>query len=81
MIQLPPTLEWLEVDSSFGGLGVYKKAVMCESEYIGLYDNGMEVCEHVPFHLRIRGSGKNIFINPRLINTDYTEHSAPLKPK
>jgi hypothetical protein len=79
MIELPITLEWVQVDSSFGGLGVYKKSAMCASSYIGLYDNGLEVCEHVPFHLKIRASGGRIFINPRLINIDYTEHSLHLK--
>jgi len=31
-------------------------------------------------HLRIRDDGGKIFINPKLINTDFTEHSAQFKP-
>jgi hypothetical protein len=80
MIQLPTNSDWLEVDSAFGGLAVYRREVMCNSAYIGLYGNGIEVCEHVPFHLRIKENGGKIFINPRMVNTDYTEHSLPLKP-
>ena len=80
MIQLPTNSDWLEVDSAFGGLAVYRREVMCNSAYIGLYSNGIEVCEHVPFHLRIKENGGKIFISPRMVNTDYTEHSLPLKP-
>lgn len=79
MIELPIDAQWLEVDSAFGGLAVYKKTSMLKGAYIGLYPNGMEVCEHVPFHLAIKEGGGRIFINPRLINTDFTEHSLPLK--
>ena len=79
MITLPKEAEWIEVDSAFGGLAIYKKSIMSQGNYIGQYDNGIEVCEHVPFHFGIRQRGGKIFINPRLINTDYTEHSLPLK--
>jgi hypothetical protein len=81
MIELPPRGEWLEVDSAFGGMAIYRKSIMSQAAYIGLYENGMEVCEHVPFHLAIRAAGGKIYINPKLINTDYTEHSLPLKQK
>jgi len=79
MIEVPIHLEWLEVDSAFGGLAVYKKSAMKKGRYVGLYPNGIEICEHVPFNMGIRANGGRIFINPRLINTDYTEHSLPLK--
>lgn len=79
MIEVPTHFEWLEVDSAFGGLAIYKKSIMSKSQYLGLYSNGVEICEHVPFNIGIRGGGGRIFINPRLINTDYTEHSLPLK--
>lgn len=81
MVDIPIDTDWIEVDSAFGGLAIYKKAAMIHGEYIGLYDNGMEICEHVPFHTAIRNSGGRIFINPKLINTDYTEHSMPLRPE
>lgn len=81
MIVVPPDFEWLEVDSAFGGLAIYKKSIMSQGTYIGLYDNGIEICEHVPLNFGIREQGGKIFINPKLINTDYTEHSLPLKPQ
>jgi glycosyltransferase involved in cell wall biosynthesis len=79
MIEIPQDSQWIEVDSAFGGLAIYKKSIMSHGEYIGLYDNGSEICEHVPFHSVIRNHGGRIFINPKMINTDYTEHSLPLK--
>lgn len=79
MIQLPIDMNWLEVDSAFGGLAIYKKTSMLCGRYIGLYENGLEVCEHVPFHMAIRNNQGKIYINPRLINTDFTDHSMPLK--
>ncbi|MBU3616543.1 hypothetical protein [Polynucleobacter sp. JS-Polo-80-F4] len=79
MIEVPNHLDWLEVDSAFGGLAIYKKSTMKMGVYVGLYANGSEVCEHVPFNMGIRETGGRIFLNPRLINTDYTDHSLPLK--
>lgn len=81
MITLPLDSEWVEVDSAFGGMAIYRKSILSESSYIGLYENGMEICEHVPFHMSIRAAGGKIFINPALINTDYTEHSEPWRPQ
>jgi hypothetical protein len=80
MIQLPVSMDWVQVDSAFGGLAIYRKTNMGFGRYIGLYENGLEVCEHVPFHLAIRNNQGRIYINPRMINTDFTDHSMPLKP-
>ena len=43
----------------------------------GEYDDGEEICEHVPFNQKLRKSGAKLFINPRLINANITEHSEP----
>lgn len=81
MITLPPDSEWIEVDSAFGGMAIYRKSILSQIAYVGLYENGMELCEHVPLHMSIRAAGGKIFINPALINTDYTEHSEPWRPQ
>jgi hypothetical protein len=81
MIELPIESDWVEVDSAFGGLAIYKKSSMGFGRYIGLYTNGLEVCEHVPFHIAIKQNKGKIYINPRMINTDFTDHSMPLKPQ
>lgn len=58
-------------------MAVYKKECFDKSEYVGLYEDGEEICEHVPFNQKLRKSGAKLFINPRLINANITEHSEP----
>ncbi len=78
MITLPTDRAWIEVDSAFGGLAIYKKELFDIAEYIGLDENGEEFCEHVPFHNKLKQNGAKLFINPQLINAEYTEHTRHL---
>lgn len=75
MITIPEDSEWIEVDSAFGGLAVYRRRVIEDVSYIGVDAVGAEVCEHVALNHQIRSKGGRIFINPRLVNTDITPHS------
>ena len=79
MIRIAPDREWIEVDSAFGGLGLYRREAFIAALYQGLDDNGVEVCEHVAFHRALRAKGKRIFVNPGLINTDFTELTQQLR--
>lgn len=54
----PPGAPPIEVNSAFGGLGIYKTQPLLECEYSG------EDCEHVPFHRRMKEKGWSIFLNP-----------------
>ena len=80
MIHLPQDSPWIEVNSAFGGLAIYKKECLLEGLYVGMTQEGLETCEHVSLHASISQRGHKIFINPRLINTDFTEHSKMFKP-
>ena len=75
MIRIKKSSEWIEVDSAFGGLAIYKKSVILNSSYRGLTADLKPICEHVPFNLRIREQGARIFINPKFINFRSTDHS------
>jgi hypothetical protein len=75
MISISESEDWIEVDSAFGGLGIYQVAAIHGLRYQGLNQRGEEVSEHVSFHRQIRDSGGKIFINPRLINGTLNEHS------
>ena len=56
--------EFIEVDSAFGGIAIYKlKNIPKSCYYIGNYDDGSEQCEHVQFHKCIKDAGGKIFIN------------------
>ena len=78
MVKIDENLDWIEVDSSFGGLAIYRRCALEGAQYVGLDDEGEMVCEHVRLHAVIRAHGGRIFINPGLINTGYTSHTKKL---
>jgi hypothetical protein len=75
MIYIPKSSPWIEVESSFGGLAIYKKHTLVNAKYIGLRQDGSEICEHVPFHRQLKTQGFKIFINPDLINSEFDEYN------
>jgi glycosyltransferase involved in cell wall biosynthesis len=78
MITIPEDSEWIEVDSAFGGFAIYKKSAFNFCEYVGINEAGEEFCEHTHFHKILKKNGAKIFINPKLINAQWTEHTKPL---
>ncbi|QWD87133.1 hypothetical protein AOC06_00695 [Polynucleobacter paludilacus] len=74
--------DFVEVDSAFGGIGIYKLSYVLNNPnpYLGskvkvlmsadkkVLISRMQVCEHVHFHRGIRAIGGKLFINPALIN-------------
>lgn len=79
MITIEETEDWIEVDSAFGGLAVYRRQALEGAVYSGLDEAGDALCEHVALNSQLRFNGYRIFINPQLINTGYTEHSNALR--
>ena len=68
MVNIKPSAELIEVDSAFGGLAIYRKSdIPQDASYVGVDENGDEVCEHVSFHFSIKKNKGKIFINPKLI--------------
>lgn len=80
MIRIPTTRPWIEVDSAFGGLAIYRKVILDGASYRGSDGAGASVCEHVALHAAIRQRGGRIFINPALINSGYNRHSFDALP-
>jgi len=78
MARLDPRAEWIEVDSAFGGLAIYRREALLAGRYSGVCE-GHAVCEHVSLHAELRASGYRIFINPALINAHRTDHSARIR--
>jgi hypothetical protein len=83
---LPPQLGFIEVDSAFGGLAIYKREAFLAGRYAGVDSAaGFDVADHVPFHEELRAKGYKIYINCALINCQQYPHSEviplPLKPK
>jgi hypothetical protein len=77
-IDTPP----IEVESAFGGMGVYKMPFVLnnKSRYIGheykyfvgdsIVFSKLQTCEHVSFHRGISAQGGQMFILPHLVNSD-----------
>lgn len=66
----PQTTELLEVDSAFGGAGIYKiQSIPEHCRYVGQHTNGKEKCEHVEFNECIKKNGGTIFINTRFLTS------------
>lgn len=74
--------EWIEVESAFGGLGIYnRKFINSDCKYVGTDQDGEETCEHVTFNMAMRNNGAKLFIVPGLINAGIiplTEQYDPL---
>jgi hypothetical protein len=75
MLKISSNLEWIEVDSAFGGIAIYKAETLRDARYVGSTESGGMICEHVTLHSMLRENGFKIFINPRFINFTYTDHS------
>lgn len=75
MIVVPQDVDWIEVESAFGGFAIYRREVLQDVEYIGETEAGEEICEHVRLHAQIRARGHRLFINPRMINAGKTQHT------
>ncbi len=72
-IKIDKAFKLVEVDSAFGGLGIYKAQDLFKEVYIGLDGSGNPICEHLSINLGIIGKGGSLFINPALTNTlNYT---------
>lgn len=81
LFPLPASAPPLEVDSAFGGLGIYKIASVLGNarSYAGYkikrvpvngewWEVGWQVCEHVAFHAGFRERNEKLFILPFLVN-------------
>jgi hypothetical protein len=69
MLPIDPAREWIEVDSAFGGLGIYRREFITPScRYVGLDPSGPETCEHVSFNEEVRKNGGRLYVLPGLTN-------------
>jgi glycosyltransferase involved in cell wall biosynthesis len=81
IFSLPLNAEPLEVDSAFGGFGIYKvpNVLLNRKDFIGYkkkeiltedraIEVGLQVCEHVSFNSGFREQHQRLFILPYLIN-------------
>ena len=58
--------QWLEVESAFGGLALYRASIFAKGRYCGK-EHDQEICEHVPFHRSLKHAGAKLYLNPRFL--------------
>lgn len=75
MITIPSDQPMFEVDSAFGGAAIYKREALMNARYVGVDEEGKEVCDHVALSEDIRNDGFRIFLNPKFVNSGLTFHS------
>lgn len=75
MIRLKESEGWIPVESAFGGLAIYRREALADARYVGVDENGGEVCEHVALHRDLCAKGRRLFVNPGLINGGMNNHS------
>jgi glycosyltransferase involved in cell wall biosynthesis len=85
MVTVDPKWRWLQVQSAFGGLGIYTRSALLGARYNGftfkhsrVFKN--QVCEHVSVNEKIFRTGGKLYINPSLLTCDFNEHNSHLRP-
>lgn len=77
--RIPSSMDWISVDSAFGGLAVYKREYLVNARYSSRTDEGNIICEHISFHKHIKNNGGKLFIVPSFINHAEGEHTKHFK--
>jgi len=75
MHRIPLDSGLIEVDSAFGGLGIYRRWVFDRFDYQLFNQTTISESEHVSLHNKIRDSGGKLFIVPAMTNFSYAPHN------
>ncbi|MCP5001659.1 MAG: hypothetical protein GY933_23705 [Hyphomicrobiales bacterium] len=68
LVKLDVGRGFVRVQSAFGGIGLYRLQALHGCTYVGVDDEGHEICEHVSFNEALDANGEQLFIDPALIN-------------
>ena len=75
MLRLSPSHSWIEVDSAFGGIGIYKSEVFLNYDYSLDRNSGQGISEHVTLHAKMRADGLKLYVNPSFINGNWNTYN------
>jgi hypothetical protein len=75
MVNLSYETNLIQVDSAFGGLGIYKSEVFFNYDYTPRHSDSQYDIDHVVLNKKIRDSGGMLFIDPNLTNCTWTNHT------
>jgi hypothetical protein len=68
---ISPEADIIQVNSAFGGFGIYNTKYLENAFYLGLTKNGKQVCEHVHFNECVKNNGSSLYVNPKLLNESH----------
>jgi hypothetical protein len=75
MLKLHVNSDWIQVDSAFGGLAMYKVELFLKNDYSVISERGNIRSEHIDFHKKCIKDGYKLYINPKLINSTWNEYN------
>ena len=75
MLKIPKNSDWIQVDSAFGGLAIYRTELFLKNDYSIIYEKGHIRSEHIDFHEKCIKTNFKLYINPKLINSNYNEYN------
>jgi hypothetical protein len=81
LLKINPSNPWIAVKSAFGGLGIYKIEAFMNADYSIEGEYPYNVCEHTTFNKKLNKSGAKMYINPRLVNINRSNHVLQMKIK
>jgi hypothetical protein len=67
--------EWINVQSAFGGLAIYKSEVFNKFDYSATNSELSLECEHVTLHRKMHEDGMKMYICPSMINAFFNEYN------
>jgi hypothetical protein len=66
---------WIPVESAFGGLAIYRRECIADSNYQSIDFLNSGNCEHVLFNKSLVTKNHKLFINPFLTNFSWNDHN------
>lgn len=75
MHQISQYSDWIQVDSAFGGLGIYRVELFLKHDYSLIHKLGNIRSEHIDFHEKCTNDSYKLFINPKLLNSSWNEYN------
>jgi hypothetical protein len=75
MIRIKRTSKWIEIDSGFGGIAIYKSAIFLKYDYTMNHNSESGESEHISLHSKMRSDGLRLFINPNFINSNWNTYN------
>lgn len=75
MIRINRSSNWIEIDSGFGGIAIYRSTVFLKYDYETHCHSELGESEHVSLHSKMREDGLKLFINPNFVNSNWNTYN------